>query len=345
MRKRYVFEISHPKHFYQFKPLAEALMKGNDVLLLVRDKDVSFDVVSKSSLPFKKFGRHGKIIPEKVAYFPLNVLDILRILKQFRPDVIVSRSSPYSTTLGRILHARSVIMPDSEVVPLINYFVAPISHLIITPVTFALDYGPKHHRVNGLFEEGYLHPKRFSPEEAVRDAMGVETDEPFFILRFVAWNANHDVKNFGFSPKEKDQLVEALLPRGRVFVSGEGKLPNHLAGFRLPIHPNEIHSALYYASLYIGDSQTMATESALLGTPSIRYNSFVGPNDMSNFRLLEKTYKMVRNCRSFSDVMETASNLLSYDSKAQWREKRAMYFEKRGDINDHLVDILRKGLT
>ena len=31
-----------------------------------------------------------------------------------------------------------------------------------------------------------------------------------------------------------------------------------------------------FASLYIGDSQTMAMEAAIIGTPSIRFNDFVG---------------------------------------------------------------------
>jgi hypothetical protein len=37
-----------------------------------------------------------------------------------------------------------------------------------------------------------------------------------------------------------------------------------------------MHHVLYFAKLYIGDSQTMAAEAAVLGTPSIRFNDFVG---------------------------------------------------------------------
>ena len=37
-----------------------------------------------------------------------------------------------------------------------------------------------------------------------------------------------------------------------------------------------MHHALYFAQIYIGDSQTMAAEAAVLGTPSIRFNDFVG---------------------------------------------------------------------
>ena len=36
------------------------------------------------------------------------------------------------------------------------------------------------------------------------------------------------------------------------------------------IDPSDMHHALAFASLYIGDTQTMAAEAAVLGTPSIR---------------------------------------------------------------------------
>jgi len=45
---------------------------------------------------------------------------------------------------------------------------------------------------------------------------------------------------------------------------------------------------LYYANVYIGDSQTMATEASVLGTPAIRSNSFAEGSDMSNFRELSR---------------------------------------------------------
>ena len=37
-----------------------------------------------------------------------------------------------------------------------------------------------------------------------------------------------------------------------------------------------IHDALAFATLCVGDSQTMAAEAGVLGTPFIRFNDFVG---------------------------------------------------------------------
>ncbi|MBK7853743.1 MAG: hypothetical protein IPJ79_01455 [Bacteroidetes bacterium] len=47
---------------------------------------------------------------------------------------------------------------------------------------------------------------------------------------------------------------------------------------------------MYFAHMYIGDSQTMAAEAAVLGTPSIRYNDFVG--EISYLEELEHLYQL-----------------------------------------------------
>jgi len=37
-----------------------------------------------------------------------------------------------------------------------------------------------------------------------------------------------------------------------------------------------MHHVMAFASLYIGDSQTMAAEAGVLGVPFVRFNDFVG---------------------------------------------------------------------
>ena len=51
-----------------------------------------------------------------------------------------------------------------------------------------------------------------------------------------------------------------------------------------------MHHALYYADIYIGDSQTMTAEAAVLGTPALRFNDFVGK--LSYLEELEHKYEL-----------------------------------------------------
>src|SRR5690606_15255615 len=55
----------------------------------------------------------------------------------------------------------------------------------------------------------------------------------------------------------------------RVFVTSEGQLPEDLEQYRISIPFDKMHDAIYYSSLLFGESATMASEAAVLGTPSI----------------------------------------------------------------------------
>ena len=51
-----------------------------------------------------------------------------------------------------------------------------------------------------------------------------------------------------------------------------------------------MHHVMAFASLYIGDSQTMAAEAGVLGVPFVRFNDFVGR--IGYLRELEDVYKL-----------------------------------------------------
>ena len=60
--------------------------------------------------------------------------------------------------------------------------------------------------------------------------------------------------------------------------------------YRLHINPLDIHHVMAFAKIYIGDSQSMANEAAMLGVPSLRFNDFVGAKKIGVMEELEHTY-------------------------------------------------------
>ena len=56
----------------------------------------------------------------------------------------------------------------------------------------------------------------------------------------------------------------------------EGACSISIFDVSININPLDIHHVMSFASIYIGDSQTMAAEAGVLGTPFIRFNDFVG---------------------------------------------------------------------
>lgn len=336
-----LFEIAHPKHYYQFKNVIKLLRTENDVKIIARQKDIVCRLLDAEGVAYAIYGGHGKSMKSKFLVLPNIIVNYLKIVKQLTPDLIVSKSSPYAAIVGKITRVKTCIMPDSEVVTFNNRFVVPLSSLVITPQTYSLDYGKKHRRISGFFEDGYLHPRFLEAEVKNMTVDGLTTDEKrFAILRFVGWYANHDVGRYGFSEDEKIKLVDFLRYDCEVLISSEAPLPSRLEKYRFRAPVNKMHNALYKAALYIGDSQTMATEAALCGTPAIRYNSFVGDKDMSNFKILENK-GMLFNVSSFDAVGDKAKTILQDpSSRKKAQEKRRVYFQEVGDINEQMADLI-----
>ena len=338
---RFIFELNHPKHYYQFKYIISLLEDGgHSVLVLARDKDVLLKVLQEERVKYHVFGVHRDSITGKVFSSFSIFRHYKRIVKEFSPDVIVSKASLYGTIVAKLLGCKSFIFPDSEVVRLTNKVVAPLATRIITPEPFTIDFGKNHFRIKGLFEDCYLSPEVLSIDENYPEKHNLH--RPYAIMRFVGWTANHDLNNNGFSLSEKISLVDSISKYMTVYISSEKPLPPELAQYKLSTPAAHIHDVLANADLYVGDSQTMATEAALLGTPAIRSNSFVGDNDMSNFKMLERDYSLLINIRDFETVLSVATDFAKVSRKTEWRVKREAYYKSVGDTNRFIADLLEE---
>ena len=340
---RILFEITHPKHFHQFKNLIKILEKEHTIKVIARDKDVVVDLLKKSGLQYELYGAHGKTMTSKFLLLPNLLSSYKLILKSFKPNLIVSRSSPYAAILCTFSKCKTMILPDSEVVTFNNKFTVPLSDYIVTPLNYSLDHGKKHQRVNGIFENSYLHPTYFKPDTGALNRAGLSLNEPFAILRFVGWFANHDKGRSGFSNDQKIHLVETLSSKMKVFISGEGPLPDEVEKYRAKFDPSDMHNLMSFAKIYIGDSQTMAAEAALLGTNAIRFNSFVGSKDMSNFKMLEEL-GLLNNLSSYESVLSKTIEIISKDNDDTIKEAQRTYLERVGDINQETAAIINNFL-
>lgn len=336
---KYIFELNHPKHYYQFKYIMQMLQQnGHTVHVLARDKDVLLNVLQEEKVPYEIFGIHAKNMQDKVLVTPRLIRSYYKIAKREKPDVIVSKASLYGTVVARMVGAKAIIFPDSEVVKLTNKVVVPLCSCVITPSTFGLDFGKKHIRIKGFFEDCYLAPSVFHANDQIIEKYGLQ--KPYALFRFVGWYANHDVNNSGFNAEQQRTMLSMAEEKMNVYISSEKELPIDLQKYKLPTPAAEIHTVLTHADLYVGDSQTMATEAALLGTPAIRSNSFVGPNDMTNFIVLEQQYKLLRNIRDYENVMASMQEMMQHSYKQEWIERKDAYFHHVGDTNQQIYDII-----
>jgi len=85
----------------------------------------------------------------------------------------------------------------------------------------------------------------------------------------------------------------------------------------------------------------MTTEAAILGTPVIRCNSFVGDNDTGNMVELEEKYQLIFNYSDPSQAIAKAAELIKQpDLKQQWQEKRQALLADKIDVLKFMVETI-----
>ncbi|REL33820.1 DUF354 domain-containing protein [Rhodohalobacter sp. SW132] len=335
-----LFELHHPKHYYQVKHIYH---KFDDFLFVIKAKDILEELLISEGVEYVKIGGVKAGIVNKLTNSVGLMAAFAKVIRAFKPDVVFSKASPYSAFLSPLFSYKTIITPDSEVVALTNKFVSRLSDLIITQHCFELDFGKKHVKLDTFFESCYLHPDYFTPNPEILSKHGINPDQKLILLRFIGWGANHDIGKSGLPDQEKIELVKKLELYGRVIISSEKKLPVELEGNKFSASPNVMHQLMHHASLYMGDSQSMATEAALLGTPAIRCNSFVGPDDMSNFVFLENQLNLLHNFSSIDMAVDKAFELLEDDeSKSEWNERKVSYFKSIQDPNVQLLNYINQ---
>ena len=140
-------------------------------------------------------------------------------------------------------------------------------------------------------------------------------------------------KNDIFDIQEKNPKNE--MPR--IYITSERPLEPQFEKYRIKINPLDMHHVMAFASLYIGDSQTMAAEAGVLGVPFVRFNDFVGR--IGYLRELEDTYELGYGIKASAEgsvekLCERVETLVSMPSS----ERKATFAARREKMLSDKVD-------
>lgn len=330
-----LIDIGHPAHVHFFKNTIWNLEKdGHEVMVTARDKEIAIDLLNAYNIPHTVLSRMGNGKINLMKEWIIRDYKLLRLAKKFKPDILTGILNPCVAHVSRLIGKKAIIFNDTEHATFAEAITYPFTDAICTPSCFNKDIGRKQVRYDGYHELAYLHPNYFKPNPMVLEEMRLNKDETFIILRFVTWGASHDVGQHGIQNKIK--LVKELEKYGRVFITSEGRLDNELEKYKIKVPPEKIHDLLYYATLYMGEGATMATESAILGTPSLYISSLVGT--MGNFIELEQKYGLMFNYNDSDKAMKKADELLQKPKiKDEWKQKRKALLENKIDVTAFMV--------
>lgn len=333
-----IFAIT-PAQVHFYKNIIRELEKdGHHTVLLARNYKEIPALLREYGMEYYIFSNPPESKVGKVLRFPGEILRAFLYLRKHKVDMLTGFGI-YEAFTAAFLRRPAITFTDSEYsinklsfqiqFILFSFFV----DVIVTPTWFRQDLGPKQIRINSFKELAYLHPHYFTPRADILDLLGHHTARPYILFRFNNFSAVHDMGITGFTREDKISLVRELSPLADVFISSEGTIIEELRQYEIAIPKNRIHDAIAYAGLLITDTQTMATEGAILGTPSIRCNKFVGENDMGNFVELEERYSLLYNVKDAGQVLEIARRLLTTPDLKQ------VYLERRDRLLEETIDI------
>ena len=340
-----MFNVQHPAWVHQFHYIIwQEQKKGNPVRVLVSEKDGDTKLLKSYRIPYVLCSRStGSNVLEKGLLFIGLCVRFWWEALRFRPDVFIGRDSPMMAIAAWLTRKPHLIYEDTEVAKFSLRICRRLSTKILTPRTFLTDLGAKQERVDTYKELFYLHPSVFTPEkQALRDA-GFDPDEKYILVRFVAFNASHDIGLKTLGDAEKIALVQRLSAYGRVYVSSEGNVPETLTPYLLHTPYELIHHVLAFAQLVYSEGATMASEAVMLGVHALYVNTIKSGSTQEQCSRYHLMYTFCDGDDRYRLAESKAVELLQMpDLVALGHEKQKKLLAEKVDINQYFMSEMER---
>ena len=331
----------HPVDSHFYKNIGLTLKKhGSDVLFLVLEKENIVEKIAKSyGFNTIKIGEIGANSFKKIIRLPGILFKFILNVLKFKPDIIVSATSPYSGITSKLFGIDSIGFTDTETATFNNKIAFSLFRSILTPSCFGGDVPSKKHiSFNGYKELAYLHPNWFVPDDEVLKKLNLNKSDKFVLMRFSALHAMHDIglKSVGDNYKEQIlKYIQEIEKYAKVYISTTEHNPGgEFKKYELKIHPSEYIHFLSFCSLYIGEGTTTASEAGVLGVPWINIQKTTRGYLIDH----EKNYKLGFRTDNVDKAFKTAIEWIQKDDlKIGWQVKRDKLLNDKIDVSSFLI--------
>ena len=340
---RILVDIGHPGHVHLFRNAIKSLLaRGHFVVITIRDRQLVGELLQQYGLEFEIASRVRTSFAGLIWELFEHDWNVLRATVQHKIDLLIG-TSVCITQVGFVTRTPSLVFneDDRDYLHAWAWLAYPFATGIVTPQCLRDVKTAKYICHDSLHELAYLHPDHFTPDPSVLERLGVSPGERFFIIRFVALQAHHDFKHRGLSLDARRRLVNLLVQHGRVFITNEGTMPEEFERYRFSISASDMHHAMSFATLFVGDSQTMTVEAAVLGTPSARCNTF--HDRCSIISELEHRYGLTVSFHPDNEdrMLATIEEWLSQpDLKDRWLARRDRLLNDKHNLATWMVGLL-----
>ena len=345
---KFIIAINHPAQYHLFKISYATLVKrGHNVVFVIKDKDILSNLMKIEGANYhllltKRVGKSFlTILIKGLIDIIIQDFSLFKFVKKFKPDIMFG--SDYTIThVGKMIGVPTIVFNEDDFN--INKFFCKLSYpwasCIVSPTVCKVGkYDYKKINYDGYQKLAYLHPKVFQPDKSIINKYLTNSNK-YFLIRLVSFSAGHDIEmnHGGINEQVLCEIINKLEKHGNVYISSEAKIPEQFLKHKLPIAVIDIHHLMAFASLIIADSQSMIVEASMLGTPSIRFNSFVGK--ISVLEELQNTYELTTGISNNRPdlLMEKITTLLQNEKReTEYRIKRNVMLSQKIDVSGFIT--------
>lgn len=333
-----LIDIGHPAQVHLFKNFAREMeKKGHSIFFTCREKESETYLLEKYGFNFHSFGRkYNSTFGKLWGLIEFDIKEFVRGIK-FKPDIFLSAGSMYAAHAAFLLRKPHITFEDTFNFEQIRLY-KPFTEIILTGDFENPLNNEKVIKYSGYHELAYLHPNWFLPDKSILTDLNVSEKEKYVIVRFISWNASHDLGHTGISDENKSKIVNEFSKYARVFISAESGMPDELLKYRIDIPFDRMHDAMNYAYLVFGEGASMVSEAGVLGVPGILLNN----KYLHLQQNLEKNYGLVFNFTESEEdqlkAIEKGIEILNTTNiKKEWQNRKNKMLGEKIDVTTFLV--------
>ncbi|MEF8873156.1 MAG: hypothetical protein V5A88_00630 [Candidatus Thermoplasmatota archaeon] len=331
--------VSRPHHIHFYQNLIKELKKkGHEILLLHTGNELTRELLEPLNIRNRSYGRSFDPEVTKIVSSLYNKISLLRELKSFDPDLLLSVNGLPPSPFNSLLGVPTVVFLDTEPNPHDEYFLFNYASKVITPDCYHASVpGEKHFDYSSYHALAYLHPNWFTPDTRVLDELDLEPRD-YVIASFGKHiEKKIDLKRHPLRRRQIIDLVRNLEDHCRVFVDERSYVPSPLKDHCPSIHPTKYLDLLANAEVVIGDNPVVSAEAGALGTPWIYISNY------TTFTLEDQElhYEVGSQVPTVEEGEELAEMILTGELELDYDKPRKKILKDKTDLTKWMVALVR----
>ena len=332
-----LININHPAHVHYYRNFIKLMeAKGHQFCVINRDSKMINQLLDiygiEHTIRNKRPEKKGTI--PSLMYLLKMILWCIRKSFTFHPDMYMGFASSACAITAWMFRKPSILIDDTEHNSMTHKLYMPVCTKVLTPFYFKKDLGNKDKQIrfNAYVEQLYLHSAYYENNEQVLKELNVKPKE-YVIIRYVAYDAHHDLKVRPISEEVKKTIVKEISKHYKVFVSLEKSVKDPFYDdYVLKISPEKMHDLEANAKFMVAEGATMASEAFVLGVPYLYLNPLmVGYIDYQCTHYPNRCFKTTNG----DEALKTVKQLI--DLKIDGEAERRKVEEQTINPTDYLV--------